>query len=81
MGPGEKGPGRLRASCCVSKQELAPNKGVRMRTHTQHFFALSDIITLALDGNHDKWHIPVTFCHEFVRRFPLERHGKNTELQ
>jgi len=55
--------------------------GVQVGTHMQRFFVLSDIISLALDDNHDERHIPVTFCHEFVRRLPLDRQGKNTELQ
>ena len=38
-------------------------------------------MSLASDDNHDRWHIPVTFCNEFVRRLPLDLQGTNTELQ
>ena len=68
-------------SVVVSIQESIPKHQVRVRTHAQHFFVLSDVISSALDGDHDERHIPVTFCHEFVRRLPLDRQGKYTELQ
>ena len=57
-----------------------PNR-VRVRTHPRHFFVLSNVISSALEDNLDERHIPVTFCHEFVRRLPLDRQGKYTELQ
>jgi hypothetical protein len=39
------------------------------------FRRTSDDISSALDDNHDERHIPVTFCHEFVRRLPLDCQG------
>ena len=52
-----------------------------MKTHPQHFFVLSDVIRFVLDNNHDERHLPVTFCHEFVRRLPLDCQGEYEELQ
>lgn len=75
--PGETDPGLLGVSCCVSVQDSVP----QVKSHLQHFFVLSRVIRLALDDNRDERHIPVTFCHEFVRRLPLDCQGKYTELQ
>jgi hypothetical protein len=80
-GSGRKGPWETKIVVLCQQPRMGPQQGVRVRTHTLHFFALSDIISLALDDNHDERHTPVTFCHEFVRRLPLDRHGKYTELQ
>ena len=39
------------------------------------FLRTFDVISLVADDNHDDRHTPVTFCHEFVRRLPLDRQG------
>jgi hypothetical protein len=80
-GSGRKGSWMTgRVVLCQHTKMGSPTRGPS-ETHPQHFFVLSNIISLALDDNHDERHIPVTFCHEFVRRLPLDRQGTYTELQ
>jgi hypothetical protein len=51
-----------------------PNKGPSEDSPAA-FLRTFDVISLAADDNHDDRYIPVTFCHEFVRRLPLDRQG------
>ena len=51
-----------------------PNKGLSEDSPAA-FLRTFDVISLVADDNNDDRHIPVTFCHEFVRRLPLDRQG------
>jgi hypothetical protein len=67
---------------CVSLQNwVLKHSGPREDSPAAFLRTCQSVMSLALDDNHDERHTPVTFCHEFVRRLPLERQGTYTELQ